>query len=366
MTALLFLRVIPSTLDNATLIKFQKCALRNFSSKRGFKGSVRDVSTERWAGALRHHTHRSGRLNLKLYLQDPVYWCGGKAESSNNSLLFTPHRIQVQIGEPQLRVQVSLSPGDSVGSLCTSVSAPCGHSALPERFELTRPPGGGARAEPPWLPASLLRLAPGALSRGGGWNRRSTRAPSSAETGTGRRRSGREANVRPLPAAADLPVLWEAAPSSPPGLSLPVGWSCPESASGLNGPGKSWPSRQSLTRGLCPYPSSSSKSPIPPSLAALPAWRLKFGEVPFPSRFPTSQVTGAGGGCGSAGFTELPAELGERLVPGCLIGTLGKAWDIHCAASLCPSWLLCYFLNFQKISPRWKWRKISLLFKSTY
>ena len=44
--ALLFLRITPRTFDNAILIKFQKCALRNFSTKQSFTGNSRDVATE--------------------------------------------------------------------------------------------------------------------------------------------------------------------------------------------------------------------------------------------------------------------------------------------------------------------------------
>lgn len=147
----------------------------------------------------------------------------------------------------------SVQPSGFGGSLCASVSASGGQSALPRRCEPARPPAGGgrrARAEPLRRPASCRRPAPGALSPGGGWSEGSARAPSSAETSAGRRRGGREANVRPLPATTELPALEKVASSSAPGLSLSG-----ESASGSDAPGKSRHSQQILTRGLCrPHP----------------------------------------------------------------------------------------------------------------
>lgn len=44
---LLLLHVTPPAFDNVILIKFQKCAPRNFSMKQGFKGDDNSVATER-------------------------------------------------------------------------------------------------------------------------------------------------------------------------------------------------------------------------------------------------------------------------------------------------------------------------------
>ena len=198
-----------------------------------------------------------GHLNLKLSSAAGTRLIGAAGKRSLPTIHYFSLLIGFKIGSEK-PISGSTSPSSAQpsgfgGSLCASVSQPGGQSALPGRCEPARPPAGGgrrARAEPLRRPPSCRRPAPDALRRGGGWSQGSARAPSSAETSAGRRRGGPEVNVRPLPAATELPALGEAASSAAPGLSLPA-----ESASGSDAPGKSRPSQRALTRGLCrPHP----------------------------------------------------------------------------------------------------------------
>lgn len=189
-----------------------------------------------------HHTHHYGILTSN-YAPPPGPGSSVRRENGISQQFATFHtasdsRSDLKIPTPGPRPPVQLSgfggffvpepsprqAAKARGPSAASRRAPRG--AVNSGY--ARSPRGGRL-----LPAGGRR-APGARGRGGDWSRASARAPSSAETSAGRRRGGREANVRPLPAAAGLPRLGEAAPTSPPGLPSPG-----ERGSSRDGPGKS-------------------------------------------------------------------------------------------------------------------------------
>lgn len=188
-----------------------------------------------------HHTHHHGILTSN-YAPPPAPGSSVRRENGVSQQFATFHSASDSRSDQKSRLRghvPQFSSRGSVGSLCPSHLRARRPKRAARALRAGAPPGGGGQREGAdprggrLLPAGGRR-APGARGRGGDWSRASARAPSSAATSAGRRRGGREANVRPLPAAAGLPRLGEAAPSSPPGLPSPG-----EPGSSWDGPGKS-------------------------------------------------------------------------------------------------------------------------------
>lgn len=231
--------------------------------------------------------------------------CGGKTESPNNSLLFTPHRIQDRIWKSQLRGHVpQISSRGSVGSLCPSHLRARRPKRAARALRAGAPPGGR------WTAGTRGARAGAGFSQPAGAGRRALAA--GAETGAGRAR-GRQVPRKPAPGGGGADERQTCAlclrprgchgserRRPPHHLDSPHLGSAVAPGTGRASPEfnyRLWPEIS-----VAPLPSTL----FPRALSTFSTWRGP------PPKFPACQVTGAGGRLSSPGFSALPKELGDQ------------------------------------------------------